>query len=95
MTFYSRTFNEHTSFVLNNFSFMAKTASKNDPTKREGEILFEYNGQFIRPLALSSKKKSYLAAEYTESGKVVLDSSSVPFAWDTIVTLCIRKSSKK
>lgn len=60
----------------------AKTASKNNPTARQKEKEFFYNGQKIKPVKLVSQKGTFFAAEFDGSGDLVLGTDGAPLPWD-------------
>lgn len=62
----------------------AKTASKNNPITREQAREYFFNGKKIRPVKLISEKRSYFAAEYEDSGELVVDQSGVALPWSNI-----------
>lgn len=66
----------------------AKTASKNNPTTREQAKEFFYNGKKIKPVKLISGRSSYLAAEYDDSGDLVVSTSGFPLTWEQVKNLC-------
>ena len=59
----------------------AKTASKNNPTTREQAREYFYSGKKIKPIKLITSKVSFLAAEYDDSGDLVLGSDGSPLTW--------------
>lgn len=60
----------------------AKTASKNNPTAREQAKEYFFNGQKIKPVKLITKQHSILAAEYENSGDLVVGSDGKALPWD-------------
>lgn len=59
----------------------AKTASKNNPTSREQAKEYKHKGRKIKPVKLISGSYSFLAAEYEDSGDLVLGSNGKALAW--------------
>ncbi|KJV57555.1 hypothetical protein OCHUTO_0059 [Orientia chuto str. Dubai] len=59
----------------------AKTASRNNPTVREVAKEYFYNKQKIKPVKLITSSSSFLAAEYEDTGEVVLGPSGQPITW--------------
>ena len=64
----------------------AKTASKNNPTTREQAREYFHNGKKIKPVKLISETSTFLAAEYDESGDLVLSANGVPLPWQRAKT---------
>ncbi|MFK7968491.1 MAG: hypothetical protein AB8B68_05035 [Rickettsiaceae bacterium] len=61
----------------------AKIASKNNPEGRGQAKEYLYNGQKIKPVKLVMGRRSYFAAEYDESGELVLGSDGQAMPWDS------------
>lgn len=59
----------------------AKTASKNNPTAREQAKKFYHEGKEIEPVKLITPGFSFLAAEFKDSGEVVLGVDGKPLPW--------------
>jgi hypothetical protein len=59
----------------------AKTASKNNPTTREKAKEFTYDGKAIQPVKLITTKLNIMAAEYKDSGDLVLGPNNMPLTW--------------
>lgn len=59
----------------------AKTASKNNPSARESAKEFFCKGRKIRPVKLVTSKSTFLAAEYDDSGELVLGADTKPVSW--------------
>lgn len=59
----------------------AKTASKNNPTARAQAREFFHNGKKIRPVKLISQSSSFFAAEYEDSGDLVLSQNGTALPW--------------
>lgn len=59
----------------------AKTASKNNPSSRESAKEFFCKGRKIRPVKLVTSKSTFLAAEYDDSGEVVVGTDNNPVPW--------------
>ena len=59
----------------------AKTASKNNPTSREQSRDFFHDGKKIKPVKLITPKYSFLAAEYDDSGDLVVGTNGEPMTW--------------
>lgn len=64
----------------------AKTASKNNPTSREQAKEFYHNGKKIKTVKVISKN-SFFAAEYEESGDLVVDSNGKVLPWRLVTGL--------
>ncbi len=60
----------------------AKIASKNNPEGRGQAKEYLHNGKKIKPVKLVLGKRSYFAAEYEDSGDLVLggDGNALPWA---------------
>lgn len=61
----------------------AKIASKNNPEGRGKVKEYFYQGQKIVPVKLILAKQSFFAAEYQDSGDLVVDSKGAPLPWNT------------
>ncbi len=60
-----------------------KTASKNNPSSREKAKLFFFNNQRIVPVKLiTTARSSFFAAEYVDSGDLVMSADGKPLPWD-------------
>lgn len=59
----------------------AKIASKNNPEGRGQAKEYLHNGQKIKPVKLIANKKSFFAAEYEDSGEVVVDQNGKILPW--------------
>lgn len=66
----------------------AKTASKNNPEGRKQGKEYSHNGNKIRPVKLVTKKRSYFAAEYDESGDLVLGIDGQAMPWASAKDIC-------
>ncbi len=60
----------------------AKTASKNNPTAREQAKDHFHNNRKIKPVKLITSSSSFLAAEYEDSGELVLGQNGQPITWN-------------
>lgn len=60
----------------------AKTASKNNPTSREQSKDFFLDGKKIKPVKLVTKNSTFFAAEFDDSGDLVVDANGSPLAWN-------------
>ena len=65
----------------------AKTASKNNPTKRSQAKEFLYNGKKVKPTKLVLESSTFFGGEYDGSGEVVLDKNNNPLTWSQISSL--------
>lgn len=65
----------------------AKIASKNNPEGRGQAKEFFFNGLKIKPVKLISNRRSFLAAEYDESGDLVTDQSGKILPWNNAKSL--------
>ena len=61
----------------------AKIASKNNPEGRKQAREYLYNGKKIKPVKLVEGRRSYFAAEYDESGDLVLGSDGKALSWNS------------
>jgi antitoxin component YwqK of YwqJK toxin-antitoxin module len=59
----------------------AKIASKNNPEGRGKVSEYFHNGKKIKPVKLISGRQSFFAAEYEESGEVVVDQNGKALPW--------------
>lgn len=59
----------------------AKVASKNNPEGRGQVKEYFHNGKKIKPVKLVMSKGSYFAAEYEDSGDLVLGPSGQVLPW--------------
>lgn len=59
-----------------------KTASKNNPTSREQAKEYFHNGKKIKPVKVITTKSSFLAAEYEESGDLIIGPDSAILPWN-------------
>ncbi len=59
----------------------AKIASKNNPEGRGQARGYKHNGMKIKPVKLISLTQSFFAAEYEESGDLVVDKSGKVLPW--------------
>jgi hypothetical protein len=59
----------------------AKTASKNNPTTRTQAKEYFRHGRKIKPVRLISTQSSFLAAEYDDSGDLVLGENGIALPW--------------
>ena len=59
-----------------------KIASKNNPAGRGQTKEYMYNGEKIKPVKLISSKGSFMAAEYENTGKLVVDQNKNPLPWN-------------
>lgn len=60
----------------------AKIASKNNPAGRGQTKEYFHNGKKIKPVKLITLTQAFLAAEYDESGDLVVSSSGSPLPWN-------------
>lgn len=61
----------------------AKIASKNNPEGRGQAKEYFHNGMKIKPVKLIANRQSFFAAEYEDSGDLVLDASGTVLPWDS------------
>ena len=59
----------------------AKIASKNNPEGRGQAKEYTHNGKVILPVRFISLTNSFLAAEYAESGDLVVDQNGKVLPW--------------
>lgn len=59
----------------------AKIASKNNPEGRGQAKEYQHNGKAIQPVKYISLTNSFLAAEYAESGDLVVDPNGKVLPW--------------
>jgi antitoxin component YwqK of YwqJK toxin-antitoxin module len=59
----------------------AKIASKNNPEGRGQAKEYFHNGKKIKPVKLITERRSFFAAEYDESGDVVLGADGHALPW--------------
>ena len=59
----------------------AKIASKNNPEGRGQAKEYFYNGKKIKPVKLVSVKGSFFAAEYDDSGDLVIGNDGLALPW--------------
>ena len=60
----------------------AKIASKNNPEGRGQAREYLHNGKKIKPVKLIANRQSFFAAEYEDSGDLVMDSSGKILPWN-------------
>lgn len=59
----------------------AKIASKNNPEGRGQAKEYMHDGKKIKPVKLITDKQSFFAAEYEDSGEVVIDQNGKILPW--------------
>ena len=59
----------------------AKIASKNNPEGRGRASEYFHDGKKIKPVKLIANGRSFFAAEYEDSGEVVLDKKGQALPW--------------
>ncbi|PCJ27155.1 MAG: hypothetical protein COA94_04365 [Rickettsiales bacterium] len=59
----------------------AKIASKNNPEGRGRAKEYFHNGKKIKPVKMISLSQSFFAAEYDDSGEMVLDAAGKVLPW--------------
>jgi hypothetical protein len=59
----------------------AKIASKNNPEGRGQAREYFHKGKKIKPVKLITLTQSFFAAEYEDSGELVMGSSDNPLPW--------------
>jgi len=59
----------------------AKIASKNNPEGRGQAKEYFHDGKKIKPVKLISGRRSFFAAEYEESGNLVVGPNGVELPW--------------
>ncbi len=65
----------------------AKIASKNNPEGRGQAKSYFHNGKKIKPVKLITSKQSFFAAEYDDSGELVMDQNNNPLPWGSAKNL--------
>ena len=65
----------------------AKIASKNNPEGRGQAKEYLHNGKKIKPVKLISNRRSFFAAEYDDSGDLVLDQNGAALPWNSAKNL--------
>jgi hypothetical protein len=60
----------------------AKIASKNNPEGRGKAKEYMHQGKKIKPVKLISGSRSFFAAEYEESGDLILGTNGDPLPWN-------------
>ena len=65
----------------------AKIASKNNPEGRSRAKEYSHNGKKIKPVKLITQTQSFFAAEYEDSGEVVVDQKGNPLPWSSVKNL--------
>jgi antitoxin component YwqK of YwqJK toxin-antitoxin module len=65
----------------------AKIASKNNPEGRGLAKEYFHNGKKIKPVKLIANRQSFFAAEYDESGDIVMDSTGRILPWNSAKSL--------
>lgn len=65
----------------------AKIASKNNPEGRGVAKEYLHNGKKIKPVKLIANRQSFFAAEYDETGDVVVDSNGRILPWNSAKSL--------
>ena len=65
----------------------AKIASKNNPEGRGQAKEYFYNGKKIKPVKLIADRQSFFAAEYEDSGEVVVDQNGKALPWGSAKNL--------
>ncbi len=61
-----------------------KIASKNNPEGRGQRAEHLYEGKKIRPVKFISGSSSILAAEYEDSGEIVVDGNGIVLSWNKV-----------
>jgi len=59
----------------------AKIASKNNPEGRGKAKEYLHNGKKIKPVKLLTPTQTYFAAEYEDSGELVVNQAGKPLPW--------------
>jgi antitoxin component YwqK of YwqJK toxin-antitoxin module len=59
----------------------AKIASKNNPEGRGQAKEYFHNGKKIKPVKLIAGRQSFFAAEYEDSGDLVVDQNGKALPW--------------
>jgi len=65
----------------------AKIASKNNPEGRGQAKEYFHNGRKIKPVKLIASGKSFFAAEYEDSGELVLSQGGQTISWGSAKNL--------
>ncbi len=65
----------------------AKIASKNNPEGRGQAKEYFHNGKKIKPVKLITGRQSFFAAEYEDSGEVVIDQNGKALPWGSAKNL--------
>jgi len=65
----------------------AKIASKNNPEGRGQAKEYFHNGKKIKPVKLIAGRQSFFAAEYEDSGEVIIDQNGKVLPWDSAKNL--------
>ncbi len=65
----------------------AKIASKNNPEGRGQAKEYFHDGKKIKPVKLIANRRSFFAAEYDESGDIVLDPNGIVLPWNSAKSL--------
>ena len=65
----------------------AKIASKNNPEGRGQAKEFFHNGKKIKPVKVIADRQSFFAAEYEDSGEVVVDQNGKVLPWGSAKNL--------
>jgi antitoxin component YwqK of YwqJK toxin-antitoxin module len=65
----------------------AKIASKNNPEGRGQAKEYFHNGKKIKPVKLIAGRQSFFAAEYDDSGEVVMDQNGKVLPWGSAKNL--------
>ncbi|MFK7973476.1 MAG: hypothetical protein AB8B66_01245 [Rickettsiaceae bacterium] len=65
----------------------AKIASKNNPEGRRQAREYLHDGKKIKPVKLIANRQSFFAAEYEESGELVVDGNGKILPWDNAKNL--------
>lgn len=64
-----------------------KIASKNNPEGRGQARGYFHNGKKIKPVKLIADGQSFLAAEYEDSGEVVIGQNGKALSWNSAKNL--------
>ena len=65
----------------------AKIASKNNPEGRGQAKEYFHDGKKIKPVKLIANRQSFFAAEYDESGDIVVDLNGKVLPWTSAKNL--------
>jgi hypothetical protein len=65
----------------------AKIASKNNPEGRGQAKEFFHNSKKIKPVKIIADRQSFFAAEYEDSGEVVVDQNGKVLPWGSAKNL--------